>query len=213
MKKICIGTATLILGDCEEFMKDIPDKSYDLAVVDPPYGIGRDGQKKSTSKNGGRKAYKFKGWDNLTPDKKYFNNIFRVSRNQVIWGANYFTEFLPPSMGWIFWDKGQRICNSDGELAFSSFNKALRVVEYNRCEIKKDGAIHPTQKPIKLYEWVYSNYAKPGQSLIDTHGGSMSSVIAALNMGFEITCIEKDEEYFYAAVERIANATKQMKLF
>ena len=122
--------------DCLEFMATVPDKFYDLAIVDPPYGIGVDGQKKSTSKHGGRREKDFKGWDNKIPDKKYLDELFRVSKNQIVWGANYFTEFLPPSMGWIFWDKGQRICNSDGELAFTSFNKALRVVTINRVFIK-----------------------------------------------------------------------------
>src|SRR5687767_634368 len=136
--------------DCMEFMKDVPDKFYELAIVDPLYGIGRDGSLKTTSKHGGRKSHKFKGWDEFTPNKDYFNEIFRVSKNQIIWGANYFTEFLPASMGWIFWDKGQRICNSDGELAFTSFDQAMRVAEYNRVELLLEGTIHPTQKPIVL---------------------------------------------------------------
>ena len=105
--------------DCMEAMKDMPDNAYDLAIVDPPYGIGFDGQKESTSKHGGRRKKEFKGWDNSTPDETYFNELFRVSKNQIIWGANYFTKYLPSSMGWVFWDKGQRICNSDGELAFT----------------------------------------------------------------------------------------------
>src|SRR5688572_26836200 len=106
--------------DCMEAMKEFPDKFFELAIVDPPYGIGFDGQRVSTSKHGGRKAHDFKGWDNNAPDEKYFEELFRVSKHQIIWGANYMTKYLPASMGWIFWDKGQRICNSDGELAYSS---------------------------------------------------------------------------------------------
>src|SRR5690349_7292508 len=121
--------------DCMEYMKTVPDKHFDLAIVDPPYGIGRDGSLKTTSKHGGRKAHKFKGLDNEIPDESYFNELFRVSKNQIIWGANYFTAFIPASMGWIFWDKGQRICHSDGELAYTSFDQALRVAEYNRVEL------------------------------------------------------------------------------
>ena len=132
--------------DCIDFMRDIPDGYYSLSICDPPYGIGFD--------NKIREA-KTKKWDNETPSKEYFDELFRVSKNQIIWGANYFTKYLPSSMGWLFWDKGQRICNSDGELAYTSFQQALRVVEYNRCEIQKHGgAIHPTQKPVALYSWI-----------------------------------------------------------
>lgn len=123
-------------GDCMDFMKQCSDKFFELAIVDPPYGIGFDGQKKSTSKNGGRREIDFKGWDNSIPNVEYFTELFRVSKNQIVWGGNYFAQYLPSSMGWIFWDKGQRICNSDGELAFSSFNKALRVFTLNRTYIQ-----------------------------------------------------------------------------
>lgn len=143
--------------DCMDYMAKCKDKQFDLVVVDPEYGIGMDGVRKSTGSHGGRKAYNFKGWDAKPPSENYFNELFRISKNQIIWGANYFTRFLPPSMGWIFWEKGQRICNSDGELAFTSFDRALRVVEFNRVELLKEGTIHPTQKPIVLYRWVFLN--------------------------------------------------------
>ena len=208
-----IGNATIMNIDCMEYMKTLPDKFFDLAVCDPPYGIGRDGSNKSTSSHGGRKYYEFKGWDNDIPEKEYFDNIFKISKNVILWGANYFCEFLPPSMGWIFWDKGQRICNSDGELAFSSFNRALRVVEYNRVEIQKDGAIHPTQKPVKLYEWILTNYAKPGQTIFDSHMGSGSSAIACNNLGFEYVGCELDTDYYEAACKRIAHHASQKRLF
>jgi site-specific DNA-methyltransferase (adenine-specific) len=200
--------------DCIQGMKQYPDNYFELAIVDPPYGIGYDGQRESTSKHGGRKSYEFKGWDNKIPDQIYFKELFRVSKNQIIWGANYFTKYLPSSMGWIFWDKGQRICNSDGELAFSSFNKALRVVEYNRVEIAKNGgAIHPTQKPVKLYKWLLQNYAKEGDKILDTHLGSGSSRIAAYDLGFEFTGFELDKDYFEASDKRFQQHIAQLTLF
>lgn len=196
-----------------EYMSTCADKQFDLAIVDPPYGIGRDGGHKSTSSHGGRKPFKFKGWDISTPSEKYFNELFRVSKNQVIWGANYFTQFLPSSMGWIFWDKGQRICNSDGELAFTSFDRALRVAEYNRVELRKEGTIHPTQKPIVLYKWLLKNYAKDGDKILDTHLGSGSSRIACWDGGFDFYGTELDKEYFNASVKRFDNFKLQGVLF
>ncbi len=188
--------------DCMDFMKSLPDKAYELAICDPEYGIGRDGSVKTTSKHGGRKAHEFKGWDSKPPEKIYFNELFRVSINQIIWGGNYFTKHLPGSMGWIFWDKGQRICNSDGELAFSSFDRALRVFELNRVALLMEGTIHPTQKPVALYKWLLKNYASPGDRIFDTHGGSMSHAIAAYDLGFDLDIIELDPDYFKAAKER-----------
>lgn len=201
--------------DCMEFLRAQPDKAFDLAIVDPPYGIGRDGSVKTTSRHGGRKAHKFKGWDKNIPEAEYFEQLFRVSKEQIIWGANYFTIHLPPSMGWIFWDKGQRICNSDGELAFSSFDKALRVAEYNRVELLLDyaGTIHPTQKPIQLYKWLLNNYAQQGQKIIDTHMGSQSSRIAAYDMGFDYVGCELDKDYFDAGNKRFEQYKSQLKLF
>ena len=197
-----------------DFMRNVPDNYYELCICDPPYGIGFDGSKKSTSKHGGRKEYEFKGWDNKTPTKEYFDELFRVSKNQIIWGANYFTKYLPSSMGWLFWDKGQRICNSDGELAYTSFQQALRVVEYNRCEIQKHGgAIHPTQKPVALYKWLLDKYAKPNDKILDTHGGSMSIAIACHDYGFDLDLCELDKEYFDKVVQRVKNHVAQTKLF
>jgi site-specific DNA-methyltransferase (adenine-specific) len=209
-------TDKINLYNCDnmEFMKQIPDNYYDLAIVDPPYGIGFDGSRKSTSKHGGRKEYKFKGWDNETPKQEYFNELFRVSKNQIIWGANYFTKYLPSSMGWIFWDKGQRICNSDGELAYTSFQQALRVAEYNRCEIQKiGGAIHPTQKPQQLYKWLLDKYAKQGDKILDTHLGSMSIAIAAHDYGFELDGTELDTEYYEKGIQRVKSHISQLNLF
>lgn len=193
-------------------MARYPDKFFDLAIVDPEYGIGRDGSLKTTSKHGGRKAHEFKGWDKCIPPAEYFEELFRLSKNQIIWGANYFTKYLPSSMGWIFWDKGQRICNSDGELAFTSFQRALRVVEYNRVELLIEGTIHPTQKPIKLYKWLLSNYAKQGDKILDTHIGSQSSRIAAFDMNFDYWGCELDKDYFEAGCQRFDLVTSQLKL-
>jgi site-specific DNA-methyltransferase (adenine-specific) len=209
-------TDKINLYNCDnmEFMKNIPDNYYDLAIVDPPYGIGFDGSRKSTSKHGGRKEYKFKGWDNETPKQEYFNELFRVSKNQIIWGANYFTKYLPSSMGWIFWDKGQRICNSDGELAYTSFQQALRVAEYNRCEIQKiGGAIHPTQKPQQLYKWLLDKYAKQGDKIFDSHLGSMSIAIACHDYGFELDGCELDLEYYEKGIQRVKSHISQLNLF
>lgn len=226
MREIKIGTATLIHGDCEEYMAGLSDKEFDLACVDPPYGInhaeiaGKQSGKQSRNAAAAKNIYDVKDWDKSIPDKKYYIELMRVSKNQIIWGANYMTEFLPSSMGWIFWDKDNGSNRfSDGELAFTSFSKGLRKYTYTwsgmlQGDMKnKETRIHPTQKPVKLYEWLLANYAKPGQTILDTHGGSMSSVIAALNMGFEITCVEKEEDYFNAAVERVIISQQQLKLF
>ena len=203
----------LRLGDCMDLMREYPDGHFDLAIVDPPYGIGRDGAERTTSKHGGRKAHERKGWDSSPPDRRYFDELRRVSKNQIIWGANYYPEHLRSSMGWIFWDKGQRICNSDGELAYSSFGRALRVVEMNRVELLKEGTIHPTQKPRKLYEWLLANYANPGDRILDTHLGSGSIAIACHYRQHHLTACEIDPDYYAAAMERIEAETRQLTLF
>lgn len=185
--------------NCMEAMREFPDKYFDLAVVDPPYGIDRDGGE--TGKNW--KRYEKKEWDSERPDMSYFKELFRVSKEQIIWGGNYFTEFLPPSMGWIFWDKGQDLTMSDGELAFSSYDKALRRLILNRCKISEFGGnIHPTQKPVALYKWLLTNYARPGDKILDTHLGSGSSRIAAHDMGFDFWGYELDADYFAAMEKR-----------
>ncbi len=200
--------------DCMAYMATLPDKAFELAVVDPPYGINRSGQQETFTKNPRhkRKLYDQKAWDNTRPDVEYWRELFRVSANQIVWGANYFTDYLSPSMGWVFWDKGQDLSMSDGELAFTSFNRALRRVMVNRSELMRDGAIHPTQKPVKLYRWLLHNYAKPGDRILDTHGGSMSSVIAAWDKGFEITCCELDPDYYKAGLERVQREMAQGRL-
>lgn len=208
---------TLHNADCMDIMRQFPDKHFDLAIVDPPYGIGRDGQDASppsakNSRHGGKKFFAAKGWDKSTPDGTYFAELFRVSMNQIIWGANYYPQFLQPSMGWIFWDKMQRDFNSDGELAFTSFQCALKVVSIQRGVLASEGTIHPTQKPVALYRWLLAKYAQPGQRILDTHLGSGSHAIAAHYAGMEFTGIELDPDYFAAAVARIKAETAQMTL-
>lgn len=208
-----IGDATLYLGDCMDIMREMLDKAYSLAIVDPPYGIGVD---KMTLGNGAVKIYRgTENWDILPPSKEYFFELFRVSKNQIIWGANNFS--LPPMSSWIFWDKLTGANDfSDGELAWSSFGGALR--KYTKLWLganakDEDGRIHPTQKPVALYKWLLSRYAKPGDTILDTHGGSGSSVVACMDMGYSITWIEKDEDYFNAALKRIEIAYQQPRLF
>jgi site-specific DNA-methyltransferase (adenine-specific) len=199
--------------DCMEYMAGLEDKAFDLAIVDPPYGIGVDGNKASTGKHGGRKAHEIKNWDNERPSGSYFQELFRVSCNQIIWGANYYPQYLTPSMGWIIWDKGQRINQSDGELAFSSFDKATRICTMNRVELLLEGTIHPTQKPVALYKWLLSRYAKPGDRIIDTHGGSGSICIACHDLGFDLTWMELDADYYAAACKRYKDHAAQAVLF
>lgn len=198
--------------DCMEYMKGCADRQFDLAIVDPPYGIGKDGQKKTTGGHGGRKAHAFRGWDKSIPDAKYFKELFRVSKNQIIWGANYMTEHLPPSMGWIFWDKGQVINQSDGEFAFTSFQCAARKKLINRVELLIEGTIHPTQKPIRLYKWLLTKYAKAGDKILDTHLGSGSIAIACYDYGFDLVGCEIDKDYYQAALKRFNNHKAQGKL-
>jgi len=202
--------------DCMEYMQQFPDKHFELAVVDPEYGIKRSGQTETFTKNAKhkRKFFEQKKWDEKPAPEEYFKELFRVSKNQIIWGANYFTKSLPPSMGWVFWDKGQDLTMSDGELAFTSFERALRRIKINRSQlVVEGGTIHPTQKPVKLYKWLLSNYAKPGDKILDTHLGSGSSRIAAYDLGFDFYATELDKDYFDAQEKRFQNFKSQLKLF
>ncbi len=155
-------------------------------------------------------------WDSKTPSSEYFNELRRVSKNQIIWGENYMTENLPPSMGWVYWDKGTGANDfSDGELAYTSFNRALRSfkVGWVGANAKdKDGRYHPTQKPVKLYEWLLMNYAKEGDKILDTHLGSGSIAIACHNLGYNLNACELDKEYFDASIKRIENHISQIRM-
>ena len=202
--------------DCMELMSRYEDNYFDLAIVDPPYGIGISGQKeKKQGKKSDRKYHKEKNWDNKIPNKKYFKELQRVSRNQIIWGANYFVKHLSKgTKGWIVWFKGQiGLTMSDCELAYSSFQKPTRVVNINRVDLLKQNTIHPTEKPIRLYQWLLDNYAKQGDTILDTHLGSGSIAIACHNLGYDLTACEIDEEYYNNAVKRIKQHTSQKRLF
>ena len=195
--------------DCLDAIKKMPDKAYDLAIVDPPYGI-KIQQSGGTPSHLGFKNYAKKNWDNAIPSAEYFHHLNRVSVNQIIWGAIYFVEHLDKgTMGWVFWDKGQNLTMSDGELAFTSFNKALRRIIINRCEIKTDGAIHPTQKPVELLKTLIEIFTDEGDVVIDPCAGSGSTLIAAERLnrkgyGFEIKKEYISKAGFWVAKKRYA---------
>ena len=204
------------LEDCTKALKRFTDNFFDVAIVDPPYGIGRSGQTETFTKNPKHKRKHFadKGWDTETPAAEYWNELFRVSKNQIVWGANYFTEYLPASMGWIFWDKGQDLSMSDGELAYTSFNRALRRVKINRGQLMiEGGTIHPTQKPIKLYDWIIQNYCADANLILDTHVGSGSSRIAAAKAGKQFIGFEIDTEYYEKQEKRFKDFVSQLRMF
>jgi site-specific DNA-methyltransferase (adenine-specific) len=201
--------------DCVEFMKSKPDKCYDLAIVDPPYGIGAN---KMTLGNGKKKIYRGQAdWDNTIPTAEYWEQLFRVSKNQVVWGGNYMTEFLKPTGAWLFWDKGTGENDfADGELAWTSYNGALRKITKSWVGANaKDGLerIHPTQKPIYLYRWILNRLAQEGFKILDTHGGSMSIAIACEMEGFDLDICEIDSEYFEAGVNAFKLHKMQQRLF
>ena len=208
--------------DCMEGMARYPDKYFDLAIVDPPYGIGESKKQRNNNKSEKWKnpkneiKYTKKNWDVEAPNKEYFNELFRVSKNQIIWGGNYFSCHLPPSMGWVFWDKKNGSSDfSDGELAFTSFKKALRKFDWmwgGFFKQQPEERINPTQKPVAIYKWLLSNYAKQGDKILDTHLGSGSSRIAAYEMGFDFTAFELDTEYFEAHEKRYKAHIAQLKL-
>ena len=197
--------------DCMDLLKRTPDKYFELSIVDPPFGIGANKEKE----HNGWKSYGVKEWDNKIPNKDYFAELFRVSRNQIVWGGNYMTEFLPPKMCWLMWDKGQRDFSlADGELAWTSFDKALRIFNMPRASAMKDakdngGKIHATQKPVKLYEWILMNYAKEGDKIVDTHRGSASLDIACHNLGFDLVTCELDTDYFKDGNKRLKQHQQQ----
>lgn len=197
--------------DCMEALREAPDNHWDLAICDPPYGIGEDGGRFRDRKGGGHRVLQKKSWDNQPPSEVYFKELFRVSANQIIFGANHFiSKFALDSSGWIYWDKMMGGDFSDGELAWSSFDRPLRSFSY--CN-KYHGKTHPTQKPVALYKWLLTNYAKPGDRILDTHLGSGSSRIAAYDLGFDFTGYELDADYYNAQEERFQRHIAQPKLF
>ena len=198
--------------DCMEFMAGCKENEFDLAVVDPPYGIGMDGGNVGSK---GFNNFEKKNWDKEIPNQSYFDELFLKSQNQIIFGGNYFG--LPPTRCFLVWDKGEGFYNrtyAECELAWTSFNLNTVKIKHNPLS-KGDykGKIHPTQKPIALYRWILKNYAKAGDTILDTHGGSMSSAIACHMEGFELDICELDKEYFDAAVNRFKIYEQQQKLF
>ena len=209
--------------DCIEALKEFKDNQFDLAIVDPPYGINMDGTigvgigtKKGFTK---KKEYKKKNWDKEIPNKQYFDELLRVSKNQIIWGANYFTKNIPIIKNFIFWyKKGRSVDNifNDGEMAYVSKGRTRMIdIWWNGVGVINSGEkkIHPTQKPVKLYEWLLINYAKEGDKILDTHLGSGSIAIACRNLGYDLEGYELDTEYFEAASKRLKQHQQQLTIF
>jgi len=216
--------------DNMKLMARYEDNYFDLAIVDPPYGIGLGGGAETVFESGGndkgfssQNKYSKKEWDSTTPSQEYFNELLRVSKNQIIFGGNYFADKLPVSRGWIYWDKKITNANnknfSDGELTWTSFDCILRKYVYDWIGFgylnnpQKQKKIHPTEKPIKLYEWILQNYAKGGDKILDTHLGSGSIAIACHNMKYDLTACELDKEYYEKAMKRLKQHTAQQRLF
>ena len=205
---------TITNEDCMELLKRTPDKFYDLALVDPPYGLG----KRLSQRGGKHKNTKFavlyensSQWDNEIPNEKYFKELFRVSKNQIIWGANYYLEYLPSTRGIVCWDKKQYMPTfSRIEFAWTSFDAVARLYEGTSTDLNR---FHPTQKPVELYKWLLDKYAKQGDKILDTHLGSMSIAIACADYGFELVGCELDLDYYNAGIKRLKNHVSQLKLF
>ena len=198
--------------DCMEGMKEIPDKYFDLAIVDPPYGININhnmGRRKGDKDS----SYKKVEWDSLPPQEDYFKELFRVSKNQIVWGANHFMESINlNSSCWIVWDKlfSEEVSFASVELAWTSFTSVAKRFQMSS---QQPDRIHPTQKPVALYHWLLNNYAEEGDKILDTHVGSASSLIACHDMGFEYLGFELDEDYYQMASERLEAHKAQLSLF
>lgn len=205
-----IGDCRPILGDCRDILPTLGP--VDAVVTDPPYGIGKDGQKRSTGGNGGRKAYDFLGWDGERPDTALLEQLARLAPVCVMWGGNYFADLLPATGKWLVWDNGQRILQSDGELAWTSLPGALRIFTLNRVELMTDGAEHPTQKPVRLMEWTLEQVKAQG-TVLDPFMGSGTTGVACVRRGCAFIGIEREPSYFDIACRRIEEAYRQPRLF
>lgn len=207
------ATSETYLMDCIVGMKHYPDKYFDLAVVDPPYGIETNGNAQDRFRMGKDLSL----INDSKPSMIYFTELFRVSKNQIIWGYNHLSDMLPKCREFIFWYKRQPVITfSDGELAWTSFQKTAKCFDFSfqKSNLSNKGnKIHPTQKPVELYDWIFKNYSEPGQKVIDTHLGSGSSRISAHKCGLNFTGFEIDEEYYYAQEKRFAEYQKQLNLF
>ena len=191
--------------DCMIGMARYPDKHFDLAIVDPPYGISitDSGRLGKYNKNDNR-------WDDEAPNENYFKELFRVSKHQIIWGGNYFK--LPPTRGFIIWDKKQpeKLSFAMSEFAWTSFDRSAKT--FYRSPMQDGDRIHPTQKPVALYKWLLTNYAKQGDLILDTHVGSASSLIACHDLGFSAVGFELDPEYYAASKERLEQHMSQIRI-
>lgn len=194
---------TIYHGDCRKIVPHLG--RFDLLLTDPPYGIGKDGQKRSTGGHGGRKAHEFRGWDKERPSAWVLQMLLESSDKQIIWGGNYFADVLPATMKWLVWDKGQRINQSDGELAYTSMEGALRILTMNRVELMLDGAEHPTQKPEKLMRWCIEQ-AGDVQTILDPYAGSGTTGRAAKDLGKTCVLIEREERFCEIAARRLAQS-------
>ena len=203
-----MANVTLLNMDCMEAMAKMPDKAYDLAICDPPYGIERM-SRIGNDKNNRITLVKSSLW-NTKPTQEYFNELFRVSEKQIIWGANNFT--LPQTEYFIVWDKAQTVDNfASAELAWTNVKIPAKIFHYPIHKHNQIVRIHPTQKPVALYQWLLKNYAKQGDKILDTHGGSCSSAIACDIMGFDADIYEIDKDYYEAALDRF-NRHKQQQV-
>lgn len=203
--------------DCMNILKQLPDKSIDLVLTDPPYGLGIDGQKECFCSNPkhNRKKHDKRNWDKEIPKKEVFNHIFRVSKKTIIFGANYFNEFLEQGKkGWVIWDKGQRdLTMSDCEIIYTNFDCPTRIYTVNRCELGKDFTIHPTQKPLKLFKMILNDFSKENDLVLDCFSGSGTTAIACSELKRRFICIEKDKQYYEMSVRRLEEYNRQLKLF
>ncbi len=212
-----VPSSEVYLEDCVKALKRYADNHFDLAIVDPPYGIGM--AKGIEVGKWKRKIHTTKDWDDATPTAEYWTELFRVSKNQIVWGGNYMTEFLPPSRCWIFWDKGTGDNSyADGELAWTSFDKVVKKFSKfwsggNAKEKFDIDRIHPTQKPIQLYEWIIKEFMSEGNLILDTHLGSGGSRIAAHKAGKIFVGTEIDKDYFEMQETRWKNFTAQLTMF
>ncbi|MCP4551942.1 MAG: site-specific DNA-methyltransferase [Bacteroidetes bacterium] len=201
--------------DCLHYMKQCEDKQFDLAIVDPPYGLGKrihSGGSSSSFIKG--QAKKIEKWDDAIPSKEYFKELLRVSKNQIVWGGNYFAEHLGNFRCFVYWDKTiHGNSYSDGELAWTSFDRPSRYFRQNIATITSEGRIHPTQKSIKIYEFIIDEFCNEGQKILDTHLGSGSIAIACYNRKFDLVGCEIDKEYFNNANKRLEVHKQQLTLF
>jgi len=228
-----VPSSDVYLEDCVKALKRYADNHFDLAIVDPPYGIGfdrenptmsagvrKDGTKRKMASwsNPKEKGYTKKDWDKETPSEEYWKELMRVSKNQIVWGGNYFSDYLKPHGGWIVWEKGvpEGMSLSQAELAWNSCLNSVRIVKVLWAGYKKadnEDRFHPTQKPVRLYDWILMNFAKPNDLILDTHLGSGSSRIAAYKGGFNFVGFEIDQEYYEKQEKRFNDFKSQLRLF